>query len=258
VGAKEATHPLLFFCNEDLYLDEHCLLELATRIDLESRIAASDSWEWSYDGERLIRGGLCYRRSLWNICSPFPFRMHECTVSLPDCSPIPFGCAGAVMVHADVYNELGGWDTSFFLDYEDTDFFLRAWQHDWICVTVPTAHVFHRVGASNEQIVGAGEETVSRRRYVSNRASATIVAFKYFSLPFSILGVLNWMVTLLGHALLLRRRTVWLDLMVVGDVARRLPAVVAFRRHNRFWNRAMPGEKFFLDSRFSLDRWRVS
>jgi GT2 family glycosyltransferase len=258
VGAKEAGHPLLFFCNEDLYLDERCLGELATRIDLKNRVAACDPWEWTYDGKQWIRGGICYRRSAWNICSPFPFRMHECTVSLPDGSPIPFGCAGAVMVHADVYDELGGWDTSFFLDYEDIDFFIRAWQHDWICVTVPEARVFHRVGASNEQIVGARQQTVSRRRYVSNRASTAIVAFKYFSLPFSVLGALNWMATLLVHAVLVRRRAVWLDLAVVGEVARRLPAVVTFRRQNRFWNRAKPGERFFLDPQFSFDKWRLS
>ncbi len=253
VGAKSAGHPLLFFCNEDLYLDRRCLRELAVRIDLEKRIAACEPWEWSYDGERRIRGGLRYRRSLWHICSPYPFRAHECTVSLPDCSPTPFGCAGAVMVHAEVYHELGGWDTSFFLDYEDIDFFLRAWQRDWLCVTVPAAHVFHRVGASNEQLVGARETPVSRRRYISNRASATIVAFKYFSLPLTVLGALNWLAVLLGHTLLLQRRVVWLDLLVVGDVVRRMPQVVAFRRQNRSWNRINPGERFFLDPRFSLD-----
>jgi len=254
VGANAASNPLLFFCNEDLYLDRRCLRELALRIDLKNRIAACDPWEWSYDGKRWIRGGVRYRRSLWQICSPYPFRMHECTVSLPDRSPVPFGCAGAMMVHADVYEQLGGWDTSFFLDYEDIDFFLRAWQRDWICVTVPAARVFHRVGASNEQIVGARRMTVGRRRYVSNRAGTAVVAFKYFSLPFSVLGALNWVATLLAHVLLLRRRTVWLDLLVVGDIARRMPGVIAFRRRNRRWNRSKPGERFFLDPRFSVDR----
>jgi N-acetylglucosaminyl-diphospho-decaprenol L-rhamnosyltransferase len=257
-GASNARHPLLFFCNEDLYLDERCLHELASRIDLQQRIAASDPWQWTYDGEKWIHGGMRFRRSLWHIYSPFPFRMHEFTVTLPDRSPIPFGCAGAIMVHADVYEEIGGWDTSFFLDYEDMDLFLRAWQRDWVCVTVPSAHVFHAVGASNEQTIGAKRQPVSRRRYISHRSNVIVIAFKYFSPVVSALGVLNWAATLVTNVLLLRWREVRLDLSVVGDVIRRLPEVAAFRRRNRVWNRAKPGERFFLDPCFSLERGSVA
>jgi N-acetylglucosaminyl-diphospho-decaprenol L-rhamnosyltransferase len=252
VGARHASKPLLFFCNEDLYLDESCLRELASRIDLKQRIAACDPWQWTYDGEHWIRGGTLFRPSPWHIYSPFPFRMHEFTVPVPDCATVAFGCAGAVMVHADIYNELGGWDTSFFLDYEDVDFFLRAWQHDWKCVTVPAAHVYHAVGASNEKVIGSRRQPVSRRRYISHRSNVIVIAFKYFSPAVSSLGVLNWMASVLVNVLLLRWRTIWLDFLVIGDVTRRLPAVAGFRRRNRSWNRAKPGERYFLDRRLSL------
>jgi GT2 family glycosyltransferase len=180
--------------------------------------------------------------------------MYEAGVTVPDGYPIAFGCAGAIMVHAEVYRELGGWDESFFLDYEDVDFFLRAWQQDWTCVTVPAARVFHAVGASNEQVIGARRQSVSRRRYISHRSNVVVVAFKYFSPPLVALGVLNWFASLLVNVLLLRWRTIWLDVLVVGDVRRRLPEVRRFRRQNLRWNRLKPGEKFFLDPRFSLDR----
>jgi len=258
VGAKAAGNPLLFFCNEDLYLDEHCLQELASRIDLKKRIAAADPWQWSYDGERWLHGGTLFRPSPWHIYSPFPFRMHEAAVSMPDGSPVPFGCAGAVMVDAAIYNELGGWDTSFFLDYEDIDLFLRAWQRGWKCVTVPSARVFHAVGASNQQTIGRRRQPVSRRRYISHRSNVVVIAFKYFSPAASVLGALNWGASLLVNVLLLRWRTIWLDLEVVGDVARRLPAVTAFRRRNSRCNRDMPGEMFFLDPQFSVDNRTAS
>jgi N-acetylglucosaminyl-diphospho-decaprenol L-rhamnosyltransferase len=251
VGASAATHPLLFFCNEDLYLGEHCLRELALRIDLDKRVAVSDPWQWTYDGTDWIHGGMRFRRSPWHIYSPFPFRMHEVTVPLADGSPIPFGCAGAVMIAASVYRELDGWDTSFFLDYEDVDLFLRAWQRDWICVTVPDAHVYHAVGSSNEQIVA--KQSVSRRRYVSHRSNVIVIAFKYFSPAVAGLGALNWIATLCTNILLRRWRAVGLDFEVVGHVARRLPAVMSFRRRSRSWNRAKPGERFFLDPQFRLE-----
>jgi GT2 family glycosyltransferase len=257
IGARSASNSLLFFCNEDLYLDEHCLGELASRIDLNKRIAACDPWQWTYDREQWIRGGTLFRRSTWHIYSPFPFRMHEFTVPVSDCATVAFGCAGAVMVHASVYNELGGWDTSFFLDYEDIDFFLRAWQQGWKCVTVPSAHVFHAVGASNEKVIGARRQPVSRRRYISHRSNVIVIAFKYFSPAVSGLGALNWIASVLVNFLLLRWRTIWLDLMVVGDVTRRLPAVAAFRRRNRRWNHARPGESYFRDPRLSVSGGEV-
>jgi GT2 family glycosyltransferase len=250
-GARSASHPLLFFCNEDLYLERNCLRELASRIDLPNRIAACDPWQWTYDGESWIHGGIRFRRCVWHIYSPFPFRMFECTVPLLDGSCTAFGSAGAVMVHADAYRQIGGWDTSFFLDYEDIDLFLRAWQHDWRCATVPSAHVFHAVGASNGQVVAA--QPASRRRYVSHRSNVMVIAFKYFSPAVACVGLLNWIAALLVNVLLLRWRAARLDMVVLGAVARRLPGVLAFRRRSRRWNRAMPGERFFLDPQFSVN-----
>lgn len=250
-GAERASHPLLFFCNEDLYLGERCLWELASRIDLTRRIAACDPWQWTYDGETWIHGGTRFRRSPWHIYSPFPFRMHEFTVSLPDGAAIPFACAGAVMIDASVYAELGGWDASFFLDYEDIDLFLRAWQRGWSCVAVPAARVFHAAGSSNDKVVGV--ERVSRRRYISHRSNVVVIAFKYFSRPLTALGALNWVATLVANALRLRWSAIRLDFVVLRDIASRLPAVMSFRRQNRSLNRAKPGERFFLDPRFRLD-----
>jgi GT2 family glycosyltransferase len=250
-GARAASHPLLFFCNEDLYLDERCLSELASRIDVQSRIAAADPWQWTYDGERLIHGGTRFRRSPWHIYSPFPFRMHEFTEPLPDRAIVPFACAGAMMIDAAVYEEIGGWDDSFFLDYEDIDLFLRAWQRGWSCVTVPNARVFHAVGSANTQIVGG--ESVSRRRYISHRSNVVVIPFKYFSPPSTVVGALNWLATLFANALRLRARSIVLDFAVLRDVARRLPEVRAFRRRNRSWNRLKPGERFFLDARYSRE-----
>ncbi len=252
MGAREATHKLLFFCNEDLYLGDQCLRKLASHVDLSKGIAACDPWQWTYDGADWIHGGIRFRPSPWHIYSPFPFRMHEFTVDLAEGSAIPFGCAGAVLLDADVYNELGGWDTSFFLDYEDIDLFLRAWQRSWRCVTVPSALVFHAVGAANDQLIGPRRQPVSQRRYVSHRTNVIVIALKYFSPLLSALGALNWVATFASNVLRRRWQHLRFDLVVVREVARRLPAILEFRRRNRGSNRSMPGERFFLDPRFKL------
>jgi GT2 family glycosyltransferase len=241
-GVMHASHPLLFFCNEDLYLGPSCLRDLARSIDLDQRVAAADPWQWTYDGSEWIHGGVRFRRSMWDFNSPLPFRRHNFVAPLPDGARIPFGCAGAVMVHADVYKGIGGWDTSFFLDYEDVDFFLRAWQRGWVCVTVPSARIYHAVGASNDKVVGARPQSVSRRRYVANRSNVTVVALKHFSPRLATIGLAMWLITLL------------MDLLVLRDIRRRVPAILSFRRSNRVWNRAKPAERFFLAPEFAESR----
>lgn len=252
-GLAEAAHPLLFFCNEDIYLDRDCLAELAARIDTVGRVGAADPWQWTYDGATWIHGGVRFRKALWDFTSPYPFRRQNPIARLTGESRVPFGSAGAVLVDASMYAEIGGWDTTFFLDDEDVDFFLRAWQRDWHCITVPTARVFHAVGASNAQVAGRSRQPVSRRRYVSNRANVSIIAFKYFSPALAPLGLAMWLTTVAKDLLLLRRARVWLDVLALAEIVRRFPDVIRFRRANRRWNAARPGEMFFVASEFADD-----
>jgi GT2 family glycosyltransferase len=253
-GARYAKNPLLFFCNEDMYLDINCLRECATHVALERRVAAADPWQWTYHGTDWIHGGVRFGSCRWDFNSPFPFRRQNPIARLFAGQRVPFASAGAMMIHADVYNEVGGWDTSFFLDDEDVDLFIRVWQRNWRCVTVPTARVFHAVGASNQTVSPGQRHPVVRNRYISNRSNVSVIALKYFSLPFAALGLAMWAITLLKDLLLLRRRRVWLDMVVLFQIVRRSPAVLAFRRHNKAWNRAMPGERFFLDAAFADSR----
>lgn len=253
-GARHASHPLLFFCNEDLYLGDGCLRRLACRIDPDRRVGAADPWQWTYDGKTWIHGGVRFTPAMWDFGSALPFRRQNPVAPLVDGEPVPFGSAGAVMVDAGMYRALGGWDTTFFLDHEDVDLFLRAWQQGWQCVTVPSARVFHAVGASNENVVGAKLRPVSRRRYISSRANVTVVALKYFSAGGASVGLVMWTLTVIKNLLRLRMRLVRLDLLVLREIGRRLRAVLRFRRSNRAWNRARPGERFFLDPAFAAAR----
>lgn len=255
-GFAAATHEHLFFINEDMWFDPDCLQRLEKAIDLDRRIGAADPWQWSYDEARWIHGGTRFRRSRWAINGVYPFRSIDFNVALPTGAPIPFACAGAVMIHRRVYEEVGGWDTSFFLDSEDIDFFIRAWQRGWQCVGVPEAKVYHAVGMSNPgartadpaRPVGAG-----RRRYISNRIGKTIIAWKLFSpLAAVCTGLGVWLVMFANNTLKLRFEVASWDLAAAAEILRRLPAALAFRRANREFNRQHPGERFFLEAGFNL------
>ncbi len=71
------------------------------------------------------------------------------------------------MLSREAYEDVGGWDPSFFLDYEDTDLNVRLWQRNWVSRLEPNALVYHAVGASNHQPIHKGRSTVGKKRYVA-------------------------------------------------------------------------------------------
>jgi len=155
-----------------------------------------------------------------------------------------------MMIDRSAYEEIGGWDTSFFLDYEDTDLCIRAWQRGWRCVTVPEARVFHAVGMSNAKVLSAVRTTVGRRRYVSASSNCIIVAAKYFRWRSVLLAVLARIDRFLRNSIKLRFKLAFLDLESLWVSIRRLPHALQFRRSNRLWSSNRPGEGFFLDPAF--------
>ena len=245
-GTRIAQCEHLFFCNEDMWLGPDCLARLEREIDLTRRVACADPWQWTYDGSRLIHSGVQIRRH-WNRGSPYPryeFSQNEFTTCghLVACA-----CAGAMMIHRLAYHDVGGWDTTFFLDHEDTDLSIRLWQHGWLTVTVPEAKVFHAVGASNHKVIPKGNVPVGKKRYVSASSNQFVVAWKLFSPNLWLMPFVPWLETVLKDLFKLRlRRAAW-DILAFMTTLARLPHVFRFRRSNRMARRRRPAESFFLD-----------
>lgn len=250
-GVPKATADLFFFANEDMWFDPDCMRLLAEKIDIEARIGAADPWQWTYDGRECVHAGVRFERSRWTGNSPYPFRRNEFVAQLPDGALIPFPCAAGVMIHRAMYEDCGGWDTTFFLDWEDSDLWLRAWQRGWKTVTTPSARDYHAVGASNAQTLAGGRDTVSRRRYLSNRTSIAVIALKTFSSPGLVLAGLGWLSTPFTNLLKGRWNRLWLDLRAFGVLWERLPHALAFRKANLPYIRRRPGEKFFIAPQFN-------
>jgi hypothetical protein len=250
-GAAIARGELLFFCNEDMWFAPDCLRHLAQHINLPARIGAADGWHRTYDDRDWLHQGVRFRRVKWAINSPYPRALTDFEVPLPEGAIVPYPCAGAFLIHRDVFNELGGWDTSFFLDLEDTDLFLRAWQRGWKCVTVPAARIYHAVNASHANSLPALRTSVARRRYVGQRANLVVMAVKYFRWPALLFSLFQWPVVVVNN--LVSGRWVHLlgDLRVIREVIQRLPAAWRFRQANTSWNHYFPGERFFVSREFS-------
>ena len=91
-------------------------------------------------------------------------------------APIPTVSAngGAMLARRERLLELGGFDETMFLDFEDIDLCWRAWSRGWSSIHVPEAIVRHRVGTATR---GSGQ---LRRRVRDSHHNLVRFALKCF------------------------------------------------------------------------------
>ena len=251
-GARAATGDAFFFANEDLWLDSLALERLSLALNADGDIAAADPWQWSYDGAQWVHGAVRFIPARWDLASPCPLFGARFTEEAAEGAPTAFASAGAFLIRRKAFDDAGGWDESFFLDFEDVDLGIRLWQRGWRSVSVPTARVYHHVNAANVHVLPGTREPVSRRRYISARSNRAMVAWKHFS-PWAIpAATLQGPVEFLNNLRRGRFRQALWDVRADLDVARRLPAARAYRAANAVLRRRRPGEAFFAAPEFSV------
>ena len=246
-GVPYAQHDNLFFCNEDMWFHDKCLYALETAIDLRNGICAADPWQWTYDTKVWIHGGVRFQPARMNVGGAFVFRRYNFTAPLANGERTAFCCAGAMLIARSAYKGIGGWDRSFFLDQEDVDLFIRAWQAGWRCATVPDARVYHAVNVSNKKELQSGRIKVSKRRYISGSSSILVMAVKYFTKrQIFIRIVLHWCLVLYRLLRLRVEEALW-DIEGFAEFLRRLKGALRYRNKYLRLNRGRTGEMFFLD-----------
>jgi GT2 family glycosyltransferase len=250
-GVPHANYEHLFFCNEDVWLAADCLRLLEQQIDLVQKVACADPWQCSYDGAEIVHTGPQVHRG-WSHRSPHPRYMLSQNKSIPCGHVVAQASAGAMMIHKFAYNDVGGWDRTFFLDHEDTELAIRLWQRDWLTVVVPEAKVYHAIGASNDKIIPGRRLPVSKMRYVGSSSNQLVVAWKLFSASYWTLPLLGWGENLGRNLLKGRWRLAGLDFLALKSALSRITSIARFRRQNRRQIRLRPGERFFLEPRFQF------
>jgi len=74
-----------------------------------------------------------------------------------------YASGAALFVRAEVIRQTGAFDDRYFLVWEEADWCFRAREKGWLSVVVPSARLWHRVGAS------FGTEASPLRTYFSSR-----------------------------------------------------------------------------------------
>lgn len=146
-GAESARGDLVLFANNDVALAGDCLERLGDALAADGERFAADPRQVDWDGERTVHARTTIRRGgLLRELIPGLRLEHV----VPSAATVPTVCANgaAMLVRREWFLQLGGFDETFFMEWEDLDLCWRAWLRGWATVYVPEAVVRHRVGAA--------------------------------------------------------------------------------------------------------------
>lgn len=168
LAAKEARAPHLFFLNPDCELTEDCVTPLLAEMKNSAvtgpLVLNSDgSIQLSFGPFLSIGNEAKQKRRMDNESSPGVqdwLRTKTATKFHPDYLS---GCA--LMVRADVFRQIGGFDEQFFLYEEDVDLCKRISDAGHTITFVPEARVVHARNRST-----AKDTTRSRTEYLKSQA----------------------------------------------------------------------------------------
>ena len=156
-GAQISTGKYLFFANNDMRFEKDCVSQLVKAMSEDnSSVFAVDALQYNWKGDKIIhyKGVFTGIKSVKGIFSemflPLPPLM-KTYMPCQEVTEVPWGCAGSLMVRRDMFEKLGGFDETFFTDFEDTDLCWRAWLRGWRTLFVPQAKLYHRWGATTDQ-----------------------------------------------------------------------------------------------------------
>jgi N-acetylglucosaminyl-diphospho-decaprenol L-rhamnosyltransferase len=216
-GARAADTPFVLVTNNDVAFDERCLELLAEALDADARRFAADPVQVDWSGERLVHARTVLRRGPL-LRSLVPGLELDQTVLAGEVVPTVMANAGAMLVRRDALLALGGFDETFFLDFEDLDLCWRAWLAGWESVHVPSALLRHRVG-------GDTTARILPRRLASSHHNLLRFALKCLPARAAALVVLAEALRLPRHPRPIARG--------LAQVVRELPEILRLRRELR-------------------------
>lgn len=170
LGSRAAASEYVLLTNNDVAYEPDCLAELAAALDADERRFAADPTQLDWAGANVVHARTTLARGrLWREYLP---GLHlDDNVPADAIVPTVSAHGAAMLVRRERLLELGGFDETFFLEWEDLDLCWRAWLRGWASVYVPQARLRHRVG-------GVTTEHVRARRSASSHHNLLRFALK--------------------------------------------------------------------------------
>ena len=167
-AAGAARGQFLLFLNNDTWLEPRCLEQLLAEVQRTGAGAAAPL-ALNYDDDSFQSLG-AFGFDLFGLASTRAFASETREVLMPE------GCA--YLVGRELFQELGRFDTEFFMFADELDLSWRVWISGHRAVGVPSAKLHHR-GAAQVNPVGGGAavefRTSDTKRFYANRNSLLVL-----------------------------------------------------------------------------------
>lgn len=142
-AAREASGDYIFFLNNDTWVEAGAIRRLMEVMLADDRVGVADCGVLDWEGRRVIHHALRLERSTF-FRSTFP---NMNVVAAPgDRVEVIWGCGSSLLVRRAAFESLGGFDETFFFDWDDADLCWRGWMLGWKVVHVAAARIRHKVG----------------------------------------------------------------------------------------------------------------
>ncbi len=188
-GVEATSTEYVLLSNTDVAYDARCFELLAGALDWDPTAFAADAHQRDWSGERdvhayttLRRGGIFHEL--------FPGLHLDHVVPADTRRPTVSAHGAAMLVRRSLFWEAGGFDETFFLDFEDLDLCWRAWLQGHASVYVPDALLRHHVGGVTSTAVlpkrlASSHHNILRfaLKCLPPRAAATVVVGELARLP---------------------------------------------------------------------------
>ncbi len=225
MGAAASRGDFILFVNNDMKFDRSLLSAMVNVIGSDDVIFAVDCTQFDFEGIRYLHGARLLApgspiESFW----PFVKEIQKYDVTKP--VETPWGCGSNLMVRRWMFDRLGGFDPTFFLDYEDLDLCWRAWLRGWRTVFIPHTNTYHVVGGDSSTLAfcASNWRTLSGEKNLQRFFMKTMPKKMILELAFGRL------LRAIGAVMLLRPAYVRILLLSFLSNLRSLPEILIQRR----------------------------
>ncbi len=142
IAARAARGDYVVFLNNDMRVDPGFVRGLVDGVSTDDNVVAAGALILSWDGSAVDFGGaycnycgIAAQRDIGRRYQPGSYVANE---------PMLFACGGAMIVDREVFLDVGGFDDSYFIYFEDVDLGWRLWLYGYTIVFAPRAIARHR------------------------------------------------------------------------------------------------------------------
>lgn len=160
LGVSHSTGEIVAFLNNDARPDDNWVTAALSTFEGREDIGAVASQVVDWDGKRIDYQGSALT---WYGMGYRPFTGDKVSSKPQSARPVLFGTGAAMFVRRSVFDELGGFDESFFMFFEDVDFGWRLNLAGYTYVYQPGSLAYHRYHGSMSEVASYREQFLLER-----------------------------------------------------------------------------------------------